>query len=132
MALFKEPDAFAAGAALRPVTDWSHYNHAYTADILNTPDLDPAAYARSSPIEFAAGLRQPLLICSGMLDDNVFFQDSVRLVQRLIELKKERFEFAPYPVESHGFKEPTSWLDEYRRIYRLMDEQVKNRPPSAR
>ena len=132
MALFKEPDAFAAGAALRPVTDWSHYNHAYTADILNTPDLDPAAYARSSPIEFAAGLRQPLLICSGMLDDNVFFQDSVRLVQRLIELKKERFEFAPYPVESHGFKEPTSWLDEYRRIYRLMDEQVKNRLPTTR
>ncbi len=132
MALFKEPDAFAAGAALRPVTDWAHYNHEYTSDILHTPELDPAAYARSSPIEFAAGLRQPLLICSGMLDDNVFFQDSVRLVQRLIELKKERFEFAPYPVESHAFKEPTSWLDEYRRIYRLFDEHVKNRAPTPR
>lgn len=132
MALFKEPDAFAAGAALRPVTDWSHYNHEYTSDILHTPELDPAAYARSSPIEFAAGLRNPLLICSGMLDDNVFFQDSVRLVQRLIELKKKRFEFAPYPVESHAFKEPSSWLDEYRRIYRLFDEHVKNRAPVPR
>lgn len=130
MALFKTPDVFAAGAALRPVTDWAHYNHGYTSNILNTPDVDPDAYARSSPIEFAAGLKRPLLICTGMLDDNVFFQDSVRLVQRLIELKKENFEMAVYPIEPHGFREPESWLDEYRRIYKLMENEVKNRRPS--
>jgi dipeptidyl aminopeptidase/acylaminoacyl peptidase len=119
MALFRHPDLFAAGAALRPVSDWAHYNQSYTSAILNTPEIDPEAYAASSPIEFAAGLTRPLLICDGMQDDNVFFQDTVRLVQRLIELKKENFETAIYPVESHGFRQPTSWLDEYRRIWKL-------------
>lgn len=126
MALFKEPELFASGAALRPVTDWSHYNHGYTSNILNTPEVDPKAYQRSSPIEFAEGLKKPLLICHGMLDDNVFFKDSVRLVQKLIELKKTQyFETAIYPVEPHGFKQPSSWLDEYTRIDQLFDNTLK-------
>lgn len=130
-ALFRAPELFAAGAALRPVTDWAHYNHGYTSNILNTPDLDPEAYKNSSPIEYAAGLQRPLLICHGMVDDNVFFEDTVRLTQRLIELKKDMFDVAFYPVESHGFREPTSWLDEYRRIFRLMEREVKNRRTEA-
>ncbi|REJ77204.1 MAG: S9 family peptidase [Acidobacteria bacterium] len=125
MAMFRQPELFAAGAALRPVTDWAHYNHPYTSNILNTPELDPEAYERSSPIEFAQGLEKPLLICTGMLDDNVFFQDSVRLVQRLIELEKTGWEIAIYPVEPHGFLEPSSWLDEYRRILELFEEHVR-------
>lgn len=125
MALFQHPDLFACGAALRPVTDWAHYNHGYTSDILNIPDIDPAAFERSSPIEFAEGLEKPLLIAHGMLDDNVFFQDSVRLVQRLIELEKENWELAVYPIEPHGFREPSSWLDEYRRIYKLVEDTLK-------
>jgi len=125
MALFKEPELFAAGAALRPVTDWAHYNHGYTSNILNTPQVDPDAYERSSPIEFAQGLNKPLLICHGMVDDNVFFKDSVRLVQKLIELKKTKFfETAIYPVEPHGFKQPSSWLDEYTRIDQLFDRHL--------
>ena len=125
MALFRAPDLFAAGAALRPVSDWAHYNEEYTSDILNRPEIDPEAYEKSSPIEYAAGLAKPLLICDGMQDANVFFQDNVRLVQRLIELKKENFEMAVYPVEDHGFVQPTSWLDEYRRIFKLFETYVK-------
>ncbi|MCY3592224.1 MAG: prolyl oligopeptidase family serine peptidase [Acidobacteria bacterium] len=124
MAMFRRPELFAAGAALRPVTDWAHYNHGYTSNILNTPELDPEAYERSSPIEFAEGLQKPLLICTGMLDDNVLFQDSVRLVQRLIELGKEDWELAVYPAEAHGFVEPSSWLDEYRRILKLFETHL--------
>jgi dipeptidyl aminopeptidase/acylaminoacyl peptidase len=125
MALFRSPDLFAAGASLRPVTDWAHYNHGYTSNILNTPEIDPEAYERSSPIEFAEGLTKPMLICHGMLDDNVFFKDSVRLVQRLIELEKEDWEIAIYPIEPHGFREPSSWLDEYRRIFKLFETNLK-------
>jgi len=125
MALFLEPDLFAAGAALRPVADWMHYNHTYTSNILNTPEVDPEAYQRSSPINYVQNLTKPLLIASGMQDDNVFFQDSVLVVQRLIELKKETFEFAVYPLDPHGFVHPHSWLDEYRRIYKLMNEHLK-------
>ncbi|NMH61131.1 S9 family peptidase [Alteromonas ponticola] len=124
MSLFNEPDLFQAGAALRPVSDWAHYNTGYTANILNTPDVDPIAYERSSPIYFAEGLTKPLLINAPMVDDNVFFVDVVRLVQRLIELEKQDFETAIYPVEPHGFVQPSSWLDEYRRIYKLFETNL--------
>jgi dipeptidyl aminopeptidase/acylaminoacyl peptidase len=131
MALFTEPDLFQAGAALRPVTDWAHYNHEYTSNILNTPEVDPEAYARSSPIEFAAGLRKPLLIAHGMVDDNVVFQDTVRLTQRLIELEKTPwFETAIFPVEAHGFRAASSWLDEYTRILMLFERTI-GRPRAA-
>jgi dipeptidyl aminopeptidase/acylaminoacyl peptidase len=125
MAMFTTPDVFAAGAALRPVTDWSHYNHGYTSNILNVPQNDPEAYRKSSPIFFAEGLKGRLLICHGMVDTNVFFQDSVRLIQRLIELRKENWEVAPYPVENHGFTEETSWADEYKRILKLFEETLR-------
>jgi len=125
MALFTKPDVFACGAALRSVTDWAHYNHGYTAEILNTPVMDSLAYVRSSPIYFADGLTKPLLMCHGMIDDNVHFEDIVRLTQRLIELGKENWELAAYPLERHGFVEASSWIDEYRRIYKLFEENLK-------
>jgi dipeptidyl aminopeptidase/acylaminoacyl peptidase len=125
MAMFTEPDVFAAGAALRPVTDWAHYNHPYTANILNTPQADLEAYRRSSPIYFAEGLRGALLICHGMVDTNVHFQDTVRLVQRLVELRKENWELAVYPVEDHSFERPSSWADEYKRILKLFTENLR-------
>jgi len=125
VALFKAPGVFRAGAALRPVTDWSHYNHGYTSNILNTPDIDPEAFYISSPINFAEGLEDALLIQAGMLDDNVFFQDSVLLVQRLIELGKEDWEMAIYPQDPHGYVHPESWLDGYRRIFKLFEAKLK-------
>jgi dipeptidyl aminopeptidase/acylaminoacyl peptidase len=125
MGMFTQPDVFAAGAALRPVTDWAYYNHGYTADILNVPQSDPEAYRRSSPIYFAQGLKGALLICHGMVDSNVEFQDTVRLVQKLIELRKENWQVAVYPVENHTFVEAASWADEYKRILKLFEENLK-------
>ena len=126
MALFKHPGVFKCGAALRSVTDWAHYNHGYTSNILNTPVEDSIAYKRSSPIYFADGLKDRLLILHGMMDINVHFQDVVRLTQRLIELRKENWEMAVFPIEDHGFKEPTSWADEYKRIYKMFDQELTN------
>ncbi|HEY1023690.1 MAG TPA: prolyl oligopeptidase family serine peptidase [Sphingobacteriaceae bacterium] len=125
MGLFTQPDVFKSGAALRSVTDWAHYNHGYTSNILNEPYTDEKAYKRSSPIYFADGLKGNLLMCHGMVDVNVHFQDIVRLSQRLIELKKDNWELAVYPVEDHGFTEPASWTDEYKRIFKLFEETLK-------
>ena len=125
MALFTEPDVFAAGAALRPVADFAQYNHSYTVNILNTPQSDSIAYYRSAPINFAEGLKNRLLICHGLMDDNTHFQDVARLIQRLIELGKNNWELAPYPLERHSFREPSSWTDEYRRILKLFEENLK-------
>ena len=130
MALFTSPDTFAAGAALRPVTDWAHYNHGYSGSILNEPQDDPAAYKQSSPIYFADGLKGALLICHGLVDTNVHAQDSIRLAQRLIELRKTNWELAVYPVENHGFEQETSWADEYKRILRLFETNLRLAPPS--
>jgi dipeptidyl aminopeptidase/acylaminoacyl peptidase len=124
MALFTAPEYFGAGAALRAVTDWAHYNHGYTGRILNLPHTDTLAYRQSSPIYFAEGLEDPLLITHGMVDTNVHFSDVVRLAQRLIELGKTDWDMAVYPVEDHAFAEPSSWTDQYRRIFELFEKSI--------
>jgi dipeptidyl aminopeptidase/acylaminoacyl peptidase len=125
MAMFTAPDVFTSGAAIRSVTDWAHYNHEYTANILNEPYTDEKAYRQSSPIYFADGLKGNLLMLHGMLDQNVNFQDIVRLTQRLIELHKDNWWLAPYPIEDHAFEQASSWTDEYKRIYKLFNETLK-------
>jgi len=118
-------DKFPCAAAIRSVTDWAHYNHEYTSNILNTPVLDSIAYRRSSPIYFADNLKGKLLMLHGMVDDNVQYQDVVRLSQRFIELGKSDWDLVGYPVEPHGFKEATSWTDEYKRIFKLFQENLR-------
>ena len=124
MMMFRTPDLFQAGAALRPVGDWADYNDGYTAAILNRPDVDPQAYFDSSPINYAGQLKGHLLIMQGMEDDNVFFIDTVHMTQKLIELRNPNFDVMFYPTEHHDFQDPASWLDEYRRIWREFDTYV--------
>ena len=124
MGLFLRPDVYDAGAALRSVTDWRQYSHSWTSNILDTPQIDPEPFDRSSPINHAEHFRGALLMCHGLVDDNVVAQDVIRLAQRLIELEKENWELALYPAEPHGFREPTGWLDEYRRILKLFETQL--------
>jgi dipeptidyl aminopeptidase/acylaminoacyl peptidase len=125
MALTTQPGVFASGAALRSVADWAHYNQGYTSNILNLPHTDSLAYRRSSPIYHAQGLQGELLMLHGMVDMNVHFQDVVRFSQRLIELRKDRWELAVFPLEDHGFVESSSWIDEYKRILRLFERSLK-------
>ena len=92
---------------------------------MNRLKADAEAYRQSSPIYFAAGLKGALLLCHGMVDTNVHFQDTVRLAQKLIELHKENWELAVYPVEDHSFQQPSSWADEYKRVFRLFEQNLK-------
>ena len=125
IALLRAPGEFAAGAALRPVSDWTSYNDDYTSDILNEPQLDPESYKISSPIEYADQLRDPLLIEHGLIDDNVMASDSIRLYQRFIELHKKNFWISLYPLERHSFVHADDWHDEYRRIDELFETYLK-------
>jgi dipeptidyl aminopeptidase/acylaminoacyl peptidase len=127
MAMLTAPIEFTSGAALRSVTDWAHYNHGYTGNILNFPETDPEAYKKSSPIYFANNLEGNLLMLHGMVDDNVEYKDIVRLSQRFIELGKKKWSLASFPVESHGFKETYSWVDEYGRILDLFNSTLLNK-----
>ncbi|WP_166923873.1 S9 family peptidase [Flavobacterium poyangense] len=121
MGMLTTPGEFASGAALRSVTDWAHYNHGYTGNILNFPETDPEAFKKSSPIYFAENLKGNLLMLHGMVDDNVEYKDIVRLSQRFIELEKKNWTLASFPVEAHSFKETYSWIDEYSRILNLFN-----------
>lgn len=116
MALMTAPNDFKVGCAIRSVTDWAHYNHEYTGNILNFPETDPDAFTKSSPIYYADKLQGHLLMLHGMVDDNVEYKDIVRISQRFIEFGKKNWSLASYPVEPHGFKETYSWVDEYGRI----------------
>jgi dipeptidyl aminopeptidase/acylaminoacyl peptidase len=60
----------------------------------------------------------------GMLDDNVFFQDMVQLTQKLIDSKKD-FEVMFYPKENHSFSRQSSWLDQYKRIWKFFEKNLK-------
>jgi len=124
MALFTRPGLFRAGVALYPVTDWNHYNHWYTSRILNLPQEDKDAYKRSSPIFLAKNLKDRLQIQHGVADTNVHFQDTMRLVQRLIELKKTGWDLVSYPVEGHGWRTAESRLDSFRRMEKVFDEAL--------
>lgn len=127
MGLFKYPDVISCGAAIRSVTDWAHYNHWYTSRILGTPQEDPEAYERSSPINFADGFEGGLLMLHGLVDDNVLAADVLRLSQLLIELGKQDWELMLYPAEPHDFQRASSWTDEYRRIFKLFEQNMRGR-----
>jgi dipeptidyl aminopeptidase/acylaminoacyl peptidase len=119
MALFRAPERWTCGAALRSVTDWRTYHPRYTQPRLGRPSTHAEAYARSSPIDHAAGLEDPLLILHGMRDSNVFAQDSIRLIERLIDLGKD-FDAMLYPSQDHAFTAGSAWLDQYKRIERFL------------
>jgi dipeptidyl aminopeptidase/acylaminoacyl peptidase len=124
MSLFRHPGAYQAGAAQCSVTDWSHYNHWYTSRILNgSPAQDTAAYRKSSPIYYAAGLQDRLLLQHGLVDNNVEYQDAIRLTQRLMELGKD-FELVTYPIDAHGWNTRWAKMDSQRRVAKLFNETI--------
>lgn len=129
MLVFRAPEKIAAAAALRPVADWKNYyasSPVYTAERLGFPEKNPEGYKRSSPIAYAEGLRKPLLILHGLVDDNVHAQDSIQLTEKLVRLEKtDYFDVMLYPSESHGFTRPTSWTDEYSRILSFFEKHLK-------
>ena len=126
MAQFRYPGVFAAGIARAPVTDWAHYSDGWTSRILGVPHEDPEAYRRSSPIYYAEGLSDALLITHGLVDNNVHFQDTARLIQRLIELEKD-FEVMVYPVEPHTIQTEASRYDYARRAAAFFEEHLLRR-----
>ena len=124
MAQFRYPGVYAAGIARAAVTDWAHYSDGWTSRILGVPHENPEAYEISSPIYYAEGLQDHLLITHGLVDNNVHFQDAARLVQRLIELEKD-FEVMYYPVEPHTIQTEPSRYDYVRRVIRFFDQHLR-------
>jgi len=99
-ALFRYPDVYQVGIAVAPVPDESLYDTIYQERYMGLPTTNAAAYQRASAINVAEGLRGRLLLVHGSGDDNVHYQGSERLVNRLVRLGKS-FDFMTYPNRSH-------------------------------
>lgn len=108
MALLSKPGVFDTGVAVASVTDWKSYNEWYTRRRLGmVKDDKDKIFEKTSPITYASGLKDNLLLVHGMLDDNVLYQDTARLIQRLIDNGKY-FDMLAYPRDDHGIGKDTS------------------------
>ena len=102
--LFRSPDLYKVGMSVAPVPDQTLYDTIYQERYMGLPQENAEGYRVGSPIHFAEGLQGALLLAHGSGDDNVHFQGSERLVNRLVALGKP-FEFMDYPNRSHAISE---------------------------
>jgi dipeptidyl-peptidase-4 len=107
MTLLTKPGEFHAGVAVASVTDWKSYNEWYTRRRLGLVGPDKEWFEKTSPITYAANLKDNLLLVHGMLDDNVLYQDTARLQQKMIEAGVH-FDSLAYPKDDHGIGKDTS------------------------
>ncbi len=112
--MFRHPELYKVGVAGAPVPDQTLYDSIYQERYMGLPQDNPNGYRDGSPITFAGGLKGKLLIIHGTGDDNVHFQGTQRLVNKLISLNKQ-FSFMEYPNRRHGIS--GSHLDNLRYGY---------------
>ena len=101
LSMFRGAGVFKAGLAVAPVTDWRFYDTIYTERYMRTPQENPAGYAEGAPLAYADSLKGHFLLVHGTGDDNVHFQNSVRLVERL-EAANRQFDMRIYPNKTHA------------------------------
>jgi dipeptidyl-peptidase-4 len=127
-ALFRYPDVYTVGMAIAPVADQRLYDTIYQERYMGLPQENEAGYKAGSPIHFAERLRGRLLIVHGTGDDNVHYQGTERLINRLVELGKS-FDVMIYPNRTHALSEgPGTTLHLRRLIARYLLEHL---PPGA-
>lgn len=100
MALAQAPEVFRAAVAGAPVTHWDGYDTHYTERYMGTPQANPAGYARSSVMAHVDGVRGALLLVHGLIDENVHFRHTARLINALIRARKP-YELLLFPDERH-------------------------------
>src|SRR5438128_3635993 len=123
MALATAPDVFKAGVAGAPVTFHEGYDTAYTEKYISTPRDNSDGYRRSSPLSHIDQLRGRLLVVHGMIDENVHFRHTARLMQALIDAGKP-FETLIYPNERHMPRSERDRVDMERRLLEFFQRNL--------
>jgi dipeptidyl-peptidase-4 len=123
MGLATAPDVFKAGVAGAPVTFWEGYDTAYTEKYMGTPQDNPEGYRRGSPLTDIDRLHGKLLVIHGMIDENVHFRHTARLMQALIDAGKP-FESLLYPNERHMPRSEHDRIDMERRILEFFQRNL--------
>ena len=99
--LLKGNDTFEMAIAVAPVTSWRFYDTIYTERFMRTPAENPAGYDDNSPFNYPELLKGKYLLVHGSGDDNVHVQNSMRMIEALIQANKP-FDWAIYPDKNHG------------------------------
>lgn len=120
-ALFQAPDTFEMAIAVAPVTSWRFYDSIYTERYMQTPQENPSGYDENSPLSHVQGLEGKFLLVHGSADDNVHVQNTMRLVEALVQANKQ-FDWRIYPDKNHGIYGGNTRL----HLYTLMTDFIKN------
>jgi dipeptidyl-peptidase-4 len=127
--IFHHPGRLAAGVSIAPVADQALYDSIYQEHYMGLPSTNAKGYHDGSPINYADGLADPLLIIHGSGDDNVHFQGTEMLVDKLISLEKP-FQFMDYPNRTHSIAEGKGTLEHrFTLMLRFFEEHM---PPGPR
>ncbi len=123
--MFRDPGVYSTGIAVAPVADESHYDSIYQERYMGLPAANKQGYHDGSPINFAEKLEGHLLVVHGSGDDNVHFQGTELLINKLVALGKP-FDFMDYPNRTHAISEGDGTsFHLYSLIVRYLEEHVQ-------
>ena len=121
--LFQAPDTFEMAIAVAPVTSWRFYDTIYTERYMTTPQENASGYDENSPISHVDKLEGDYLLVHGSADDNVNVQNTMRLVEALVQANKQ-FDWAIYPDKNHGIYGGNTRLHLYTKMTNFIKENL--------
>jgi len=124
LSLLKGNDVFKMAIAVAPVMNWRYYDNIYTERFLGLPKDNAKGYDDNSPLNFANQLKGNYLLIHGTGDDNVHFQNSAEMVEKLEEAGKQ-FEFRIYPNKNHSIYDHTG--NTRLNLYQLMTDFIERK-----
>ncbi len=121
--ILKGADVFKMAIAVAPVTNWRYYDSIYTERYLQTPQENPGGYDLNSPINYADKLKGNFLLIHGTADDNVHVQNSMEMVEALVQANKQ-FDWAIYPDKNHGITGGKTRIQLYTKMTNFVKEKL--------
>ncbi len=124
LAITKGADVFKMAIAVAPVTSWRYYDSVYTERYMQTPQENASGYDDNSPVNFADMLEGDYLLIHGTGDDNVHVQNSMQMINALVEANKQ-FDYFTYPDRAHGIrKEKNTRLHLFKKMTTFIDRSL--------
>ncbi|MEN8899816.1 MAG: S9 family peptidase [Nonlabens sp.] len=121
--LLKGNETFSLAIAVAPVTNWRFYDSIYTERYMTTPQENASGYDENSPINHVDKLKGKYLLIHGSADDNVHVQNTMRMVEALVQANKQ-FDWAIYPDKNHGIYGGNTRIHLYNKMTNFIKENL--------
>lgn len=130
LAITKGADVFKMAIAVAPVTSWRYYDSVYTERYMQTPQENASGYDENSPVNFADQLKGDYLLIHGTGDDNVHVQNSMQMINALVEANKQ-FDYFTYPDRAHGiYRGKNTRLHLFKKMTTFIDRSLGEPQPT--